>query len=595
MTASGQEVVHELAAHEGAVNAVAFVPLTSHAVTGGNDGQVQIHNLTNGELNRRLPGHTAPIYCLAVSADGRLLATGAQDNSVRLWNLPATKPVASLSTPEKGARALIPQAGAVLIAGASGMTQIELRRGQAAALAGAGAQLTCAAVTSNGTILATGGQNGDVVIWSTLLNRGLFQFRAAATPLLAIHHYGTSLITVDTAGTVTVWQTATLLNGQLPADQKELPQVRQFRLDIEKLRHVSFCRTTTMLAAGESAVAMVDFNSGKEIRRLDDSGGTGACAIRPDAQRVACCDENGIRVVNPSSGQVLQTIPLESHQVQSMQFSPDGRRLAAVSPNGIHLFEPATTSTAASYEFQQTLTSAERVSSLGFASDSTTLFVATADGRVSNWKVGKVGQTAQLAHSGAVYGMAISSDQKQLVTGGADQTVRVWELPAGRLKYQMRGHEGAIHAVTLNADNTLAVTAGADGTIRLWDVTGGRQLKELTRMDSTMYSVGFLGKDRLVVGGGDRRIHVLKAASGASIRALEGHKDFIHGLATVPQTGQFVSLGYSGQLRLWNTNLTNQQAIQVGGTGNCLALLPDGSHALVGGSDGVTRYVRLPK
>lgn len=597
VSASGtaQEIIHELTPHEGSVNAVAFLPGTDHAVSGGNDGLVQLHSLKTGKPERRLEGHTAPVYCMQVSPDGRMLATGAQDNTVRLWNLPATRALSKWPSPEKNASRLVCLNEQTAIVGATGAVQFDRGKGTMTAVKGIGANVVCSSFSSNGTLLTTGSQSGEVVVWSTLLNKVLFRFKASNQSVVGIHLSGTTLVTVDSTGGTTVWQTSTLLNGQLAADQKELPQTRQFDLGVGTIHAVDFCRTSIMIASGESHIGLVDFNSGKEVRRLEVQEPTGPCAIRPDAQRVACATKAGISVFNAGSGQKLQHLPLENAQADFVSFSNDGRRLVATAASQVHLFEPATTSTTANYEFQQTFNPPEKPSAVGFSGRSSTLYMMSPTGELSEWPVEKVGQIAQLAHSGAVYGMAISSDRKQLVTCGADQTVRVWELPLGRLRYQMRGHQGAIHAVALNAENTLAVTAGADGTIRLWDVTGGRQLKELTRLSSTMYSVSFRGTDQLLAGGGDRQIHVLNPTDGTTLKSLVGHKDYIHGVVSVPQSKGVVSVGYSGQLRIWGADLTNSATYQVGQTGNCLDVSDDGNYALVGDSDGVTRYLKLSK
>src|ERR1700681_4966477 len=53
--------------------------------SGGADGTVQLWETLSGRLLATLQGHTGPVYGLALSPDGGLLASGSWDGTVRLW------------------------------------------------------------------------------------------------------------------------------------------------------------------------------------------------------------------------------------------------------------------------------------------------------------------------------------------------------------------------------------------------------------------------------------------------------------------------------------------------------------------------------
>ena len=65
--------------------------------------------------------------------------------------------------------------------------------------------------------------------------------------------------------------------------------------------------------------------------------------------------------------------------------------------------------------------------------------------------------------------LAFSPDGRLLVSGAADDFVRVWDVESGQTLGVCRGHQGNIRAVAFSPDGRLAVSAGEDETIRFWD------------------------------------------------------------------------------------------------------------------------------
>src|ERR1700742_3478493 len=72
--------------HDGAVNAVALLP-NGRVVTAGADVRIAVWQPDRAEPQAVLPGHTAPVVALAVSPDGKTLASASWDRTIRLWPL----------------------------------------------------------------------------------------------------------------------------------------------------------------------------------------------------------------------------------------------------------------------------------------------------------------------------------------------------------------------------------------------------------------------------------------------------------------------------------------------------------------------------
>ena len=64
--------------------------------SGGEDGTVRLWEAPSGQLLATLQGHTGVVWGVALSGDGRLLASGGIDGTVRLWEVPSGQLLATL-------------------------------------------------------------------------------------------------------------------------------------------------------------------------------------------------------------------------------------------------------------------------------------------------------------------------------------------------------------------------------------------------------------------------------------------------------------------------------------------------------------------
>lgn len=79
-----------LASTSGPVWSVAVSPDGKAIASGSTDGTIQIWKVGSGNLRvpmRTLYGHSEPIWSLAISPDGKLLASGSADKTIKVWNL----------------------------------------------------------------------------------------------------------------------------------------------------------------------------------------------------------------------------------------------------------------------------------------------------------------------------------------------------------------------------------------------------------------------------------------------------------------------------------------------------------------------------
>ncbi|NXO89156.1 RACK1 kinase, partial [Certhia brachydactyla] len=97
-----------------------------------------------------------------------------------------------------------------------------------------------------------------------------------------------------------------------------------------------------------------------------------------------------------------------------------------------------------------------------------------------------------VGHTKDVLSVAFSSDNRQIVSGSRDKTIKlwntlgvckytvqVWNLANCKLKTNHIGHTGYLNTVTVSPDGSLCASGGKDGQAMLWDLNEGKHLYTL--------------------------------------------------------------------------------------------------------------------
>lgn len=106
--------------------------------------------------------------------------------------------------------------------------------------------------------------------------------------------------------------------------------------------------------------------------------------------------------------------------------------------------------------------------------NSSYVFTASSDKTVRMWSLNNGNPVRMFTgHTSMITALACSRNGKILASGDDTGVILLWDLGPGRLLKKMRGHgKGGIWSLNWSAESAVLVSGGADGTVRSWDVTG---------------------------------------------------------------------------------------------------------------------------
>jgi len=93
---SGFKLQHTLRGHTEEIRQIAWSPDGRLLASGSNDQTVRLWDVATGQALHTLTGHTDPVGSVAWSSDGRLLASSSGDQTVRLWDVTTGRQIRAL-------------------------------------------------------------------------------------------------------------------------------------------------------------------------------------------------------------------------------------------------------------------------------------------------------------------------------------------------------------------------------------------------------------------------------------------------------------------------------------------------------------------
>jgi WD40 repeat protein len=534
--------------HTGVVSDVAVSADGRRLASASWDGTVKLWDAMTGQCLATLRCNAGEARGVAFSPDGLRLASAAADNTVRLWDAMTGQELATLRGHMGTVTKVVFSADGQRLASASDDRTVRLwdaRTGQElATLCGHTEAVKDVAISPGGQRLASASWDSTVKLWDARTGQELAVFSGhdGAVHGVVFSADGQRLASAGADQTVKLWD---LRTGQEPATLRghgwAVADVA-FSADGQRLASASYDHT----------VKLWDTRTGQELATLRGHvAAVSSVAFSACGQRLVSAGwDKTVKVWNIGAGQELASLRGHSGPVNSVAICANGRLLASASHDyTIKLWDLRTGQDLATFRGHT-----KEVKCLALSADGQQLASGSNDQTVRIWDTRTGRELVTIgAHDSDVRGVAFSPDGRCLASASADKTVKLWEVRGGRLLRVLRGHGALVLAVAFSPDGLYLASAAADKTVKLWDVSTAREVAGLGGHSDMVLAVAFSpdGK-RLASGSADETVRVWDAPGGRHLATLRGHTQWVTGVAFSPDGQRLVSSSRDKTLKLWD-------------------------------------------
>jgi WD40 repeat protein len=557
-----------LAGHKSEVRSIAFSSDGKWLASGSRDRTLKIWRIGEWQLEPiMLYGYEAEdVHSVTFSGDGKWLASGSGDeivdgfgNIVRVWKVGEwqTEPVVLHGHWSPVYSVAFSHDGKWLASGSKDRTlqvwEVGNWETDAVVLHGHENAVNSVTFSNDGKLLASGSQDGTLRVWRVgewqvepVVLLGHERGGYSEIMSVAFSNDGEWLASGNSDGTLKIWKVG----------EWQVPSITLHGHE-NTVNSVAFSSDSKWLASGGNDKTVRMWRVGEWQWQMNPIISRG----HEDAVSSVAFSSDSNWLASGSLDKTLrvwQTEPVIVHghvgENAAVAFSNDGKWLASSSQrNMLRVWSVG------EWQAEPIILPGSKpvVSALGFSNDNRLLASGSWDGVLRVWQVGEwqIEPVLLLGHESEIYSVAFSSDDKWLASSSYDGTVRVWRVGQWQAKpLILRGHESNVYSVAFSHDGKWLASSSYDGTVRVWRV-GQWQAEPLILRghEDAIYSIAFSRNSKWLASGDlNGLLRIWRVGQWqAEPLILRGHEDAIYSVVFSNDGKWLASGGKDSTLRMW--------------------------------------------
>jgi predicted NACHT family NTPase len=486
------------------VLSVALSPDGKLLATADTSGAVCLWEITGGKEIFNLQGHSNWVSSVAFSPCGDAFASGSFDKTIKLWN-----------THDGGCLKVF-----------QGHTN----------------RIRSIAFSPRGALIASASSDKTVRLWDMTTGEcvKIFLGHVDGVRSVSFSSQENLLASGSHDTTIRLWN---ILTGEC---------LRILKGHTQHVCSVAFSPNGNILASGsdDQTIRLWDVQTGECINVLDNHTRMVSSLAFNTAGNLlfSSSSDKTVRVWNALTGECLKVFQDHAQGVSSIAFCHQKNIIASSSGTTVTIW-----SIDSGEYFNILEGQANSISEVIFSSSGELVASSSDDKTVRLWQIstGKCLQVMQ-EHDHWVNSVAFSPDNKLVASGSDDKTIKLWSIIHKKCLNIFHGHTSGINSVNFSPDGNSLVSGGFDHTVRLWNVETGECLRIINGHANSVWSTIFNPSgDMIASSSSDNTIRLWNRFTGESLRVLQGHTSRVYSIMFNPE-GNLISSSSDGTVKLWD-------------------------------------------